>query len=189
MKTRKMTLSGILLCASICFISCGKDNETFSAGGNIDTSGNGNNNTQIQETAYAFPGAEGAGRNTTGGRGGKIYYVTSLNDELSDNTTLRYALSRNEPRIIIFKISGTIKLKKELSIENGDVTIAGQTAPGDGICLAGYPVMIKADNVIIRYMRFRLGDAQMKEDIAAGKIDPTYADGADAFGGTKRKTS
>ena len=187
MKTRKMTLSGILLCASICFISCGKDNETFSAGGNIDTSGNGNNNTQIQETAYAFPGAEGAGRNTTGGRGGKIYYVTSLNDELSDNTTLRYALSRNEPRIIIFKISGTIKLKKELSIENGDVTIAGQTAPGDGICLAGYPVMIKADNVIIRYMRFRLGDAQMKEDIAAGKIDPTYADGADAFGGTKRK--
>ena len=61
MKTRKMTLSGILLCASICFISCGKDNETFSAGGNIDTSGNGNNNTQIQETAYAFPGAEGAG--------------------------------------------------------------------------------------------------------------------------------
>ena len=61
-----MTLSGILLCASICFISCGKDNETFSAGGNIDTSGNGNNNTQIQETAYAFPGAEGAGRNTPG---------------------------------------------------------------------------------------------------------------------------
>ena len=56
MKTRKMTLSGFLLCASICFISCGKDNETFSAGGNIDTSGNGNNNTQIQETAYAFPG-------------------------------------------------------------------------------------------------------------------------------------
>ena len=107
MKTRKMTLSGFLLCASICFISCGKDNETF-----IDTSGNGNNNTQIQETAYAFPGAEGAGRNTTGGRGGKIYYVTSLNDELSDNTTLRYALSRNEPRIIIFKISGTIKLKR-----------------------------------------------------------------------------
>ena len=73
MKTRKMTLSRFLLCASICFISCGKDNETFSAGGNIDTSGNGNNNTQIQETAYAFPGAEGAGRNTTGGRGGKIY--------------------------------------------------------------------------------------------------------------------
>lgn len=182
-----MILSGTLtgLCISLCLISCGKDNETFSSGG-IGTPGNGNG-TQVQETAYAFPGAEGAGRNATGGRGGKIYYVTSLNDDLSDNTTLRYALSRTEPRIIIFKISGTIKLKKELAIESGDVTIAGQTAPGDGICLAGYPVMVKADNVIIRYMRFRLGDAQMKEDINTGKIDATYADGADALGGTKRK--
>ena len=105
----------------------------------------------------AFPGAEGAGRFSEGGRGGRVIAVTNLDD--SGPGSLRAALEADRPRTVVFHVSGTIALKSDIVVTNGRLTIAGQTAPGDGITIRDRSLNIAANDVVVRYIRARLGAA------------------------------
>ena len=107
-----------------------------------------------EEVIPAFPGAWGGGMFTSGGRGGKVIAVTNLND--SGPGSLREALEDDEPRTVVFRVAGTIKIDEDLNIDHPNLTVAGQTAPGDGICIAG-TVNINTHNVILRHLRVRRG--------------------------------
>lgn len=125
-----------------------------------------------QETAPAFPGAEGFGRYTQGGRGGKVIHVTNLND--SGEGSLRWALSQSGAKTIVFDVGGYIDLKSQLNVSS-NTTIAGQTAPGDGITLRYYTLYFgNCDNVVVRFIRSRR--SQVKD----------VNDGADATWGRRR---
>lgn len=111
-----------------------------------------------QSQQLAFPGAEGFGRFARGGRGGDVYHVTTLDDD--GPGSLREAVrSATGPRTIVFDTSGTIRLKQRLIIDKSFLTIAGQTAPGEGICIADHSLQFReANHIIMRYVRVRLGD-------------------------------
>jgi len=109
----------------------------------------------------AFPEAEGSGAMTRGGRGGRLIAVTHLGD--SGPGSLRAAVEAEGPRVVVFRVGGIIELKSALKVSKPFLTIAGQTAPGGGICLKGYGCSIAADEVIVRHLRFRPGDVAKEE--------------------------
>ena len=108
-----------------------------------------------QSDLAAFPGAEGGGKYSFGGRGGKVYVVTNLNDD--GPGSFRWACEQGGARIVVFNVAGVIQLKSPVMIRAPYITIAGQSAPGDGVCIAGESVWINTHDVVIRFMRFRRG--------------------------------
>lgn len=127
-----------------------------------------NPNDLIKSNIPAFPGAEGGGAYTPGGRGGKVIVVTSLDD--SGPGTLREACETGGARIVVFNVAGEIKLKSPINIRAPYITIAGQTAPGDGVCVTGGSFLLDTHDIIIRHMRFRRGaqDVAFRDDALGG---------------------
>jgi len=124
---------------------------------------------QEAKPVLAFPGAEGFGQYVTGGRGGKVIKVSNLHDH--GQGSFRAAVESLGPRIVVFEVSGVIALEKGIQLLNPNITINGQTAPGEGITLTNYPFSVNTDNVIIRFMRFRMGDEKHVEADALGGFE------------------
>jgi hypothetical protein len=122
----------------------------------------------IKSNIPAFPGAEGGGAYTPGGRGGKVIVVNSLAD--SGPGTLREACETGGARIVVFNVSGVIRLKTPINVRAPYITIAGQTAPGDGVCVTGASFLLDTHDIIIRHMRFRRGaqDVFFRDDALGG---------------------
>jgi hypothetical protein len=121
-----------------------------------------------QASILAFPGAEGGGAHSFGGRGGKVYVVTSLED--SGPGTLRWACEQGGARIVVFNVAGIIHINSPIMVRAPYISIEGQSAPGDGICVAGESFWINTHDVVIRYMRFRRGktDVGRRDDALGG---------------------
>ncbi len=109
-----------------------------------------------QATIPAFPGAEGGGMYSFGGRGGRVYVVTNLND--TGPGSFREACEAGGPRIVVFNVAGIIRLKEKIRIRAPYITIDGGSAPGDGVCVAGDTVELESHDIVIRNMRFRRGE-------------------------------
>lgn len=122
----------------------------------------------VQAEIPAFPGAQGGGAYSFGGRGGKVYVVSSLAD--SGPGTLREACETGGARVVVFNVAGIIKLKSPVVVRAPFITIAGQTAPGDGVCIAGESIWLNTHDVVIRHMRFRRGetDKSRRDDAIGG---------------------
>jgi hypothetical protein len=120
----------------------------------------------------AFPGAEGAGANTPGGRGGKVLFVTTLAD--SGPGSFRAACEAEGPRIVLFRVAGTIALRRPITVRNPFLTIAGQSAPGEGVCLRDASFGIATHDVVVRYLRSRLGDVSNREDDCIDLLGGAY---------------
>lgn len=149
---------------AIIILSCNAGKQTVKTTDNDNVVPSNSDGQQL-----AFPTAEGYGKYTIGGRGGVVYEVTNLNDK--GEGSLRAAVEAKEPRTVVFRVSGTIELESPLTIKHPFITIAGQTAPGDGICLKKSPLIISADNVIIRYIRVRLGnESGVDHDAMSGRF-------------------
>ncbi|MCQ2335030.1 MAG: pectate lyase [Paludibacteraceae bacterium] len=155
MKKRNLLAAGASLL--LCLVGCDKPN-------------NQDPTTDKQLLAACTQWKQGGGAETTGcGAAPVLYTVSTLEDIIDPETrqpeqgTLRYAVMQPGARMVLFKVAGTIHLKSPLEISKGNITIMGQSAPGDGICIADYPLVVKADNVIIRFLRVRMGDASKKE--------------------------
>lgn len=164
-KMRAVSTIVLFTCLTVSlFTACGKTDEPSPTPGG---------ETPAASDVIAFEGADGGGKYVTGGRGNTVYVVNSLVDDVTNPEpgTLRFAINQKGERIIIFTISGNIELDGNLEITEGNLTIMGQSAPGDGICISGYPVSINADNVILRFLRFRLGDERGREADALGVMD------------------
>ncbi len=114
--------------------------------------------TWLPDGVPAFPGAWGGGMFTPGGRGGRVIAVTNLDD--SGPGSLRAAIETEGPRIVVFRVAGIIQLARNLDIDQPHLTIAGQSAPGDGICIANHSININTHDVVLRHLRVRRGDPQ-----------------------------
>ena len=143
----------------IVLVGCGKENDNKAQ---TNLGEDSNNEAHVTTSVPSFPGAEGWGAQSVGGRGGQIIEVTNLND--AGSGSLRACVEGSEfpedyagptNRICVFRVAGIIKLKSELQIRRPYITIAGQTAPGDGITLQGGGIRILTHNVIIRYIHWR----------------------------------
>lgn len=138
----------------------------------------GNTNTLITCEAKAFPQAIGFGTDTPGGRGGQVIYVTNLND--SGDGSLRSALTESGRRLVLFRVSGTITLKSDIRIKEPYLTVAGQTAPGEGVQIRGGQIRIETHDVIFRYLKVRSGDLENssteenRDAITINNIDKAY---------------
>ena len=172
------TRTWVVVFAAI-FMACGGGDDA--SAGQASEGGGDNSGTLPTYTparTIAFPGADGGASTITGGAGCDVYVVTSLADD-NGSGTLRSAISSGK-RTSVFAVGGHINLTRKLEISNSNLTIAGQSAPGDGITIAGYPVFIKGSNIILRYLRFRMGDQNIDKDNFA-------ADDGDALGGKDAK--
>jgi hypothetical protein len=120
----------------------------------------------------AFPGAEGFGADTPGGRGGRVIFVTNLDD--AGPGSLREACEAEGPRIVMFRVAGTIALKRPITVTKPFLTLAGQSAPGDGICLRDATFGIATHDVVVRFLRVRLGDESGKEADCIDLLNGAY---------------